>query len=107
MSNEPKFDPAPVISEELGLARAGVTAVLALLGEGATVPFIARYRKEATTGLDEVQIRAIDERRLYLVEMHDRRTTILTEIAGQGKLTDDLQRKIRACQTKAELEDLY
>src|SRR5262249_12222648 len=73
----------------------------------ATVPFIARYRKEATGGLDEVQIRTIDERRLYLTELYERRTTVLSEIESQGKLTDELRRKILACQTKAELEDLY
>lgn len=92
---------------ELSLAPQGVAAVLALLREGCTVPFIARYRKEATGGLDEVQIRAIEERHAYLEELEHRRKTILESIEEQGKLTDALRAKIRAAQTKAELEDLY
>ncbi|WP_437554994.1 Tex family protein [Sorangium sp. So ce295] len=101
------FDPVPLLAEELSLPRQGVSAVAKLLAEGATVPFIARYRKEATGGLDEVQIRAIEERRAYLIELEERRATVLTEIQKQGKLTDALASKIRACSTKAELEDLY
>ncbi|WP_437747708.1 Tex family protein [Sorangium sp. So ce302] len=101
------FDPVPLLAEELSLPRQGVSAVAKLLAEGATVPFIARYRKEATGGLDEVQIRAIEERRAYLIELEERRATVLTEIQKQGKLTDALASKIRACGTKAELEDLY
>ncbi|MDC0676380.1 Tex family protein [Sorangium atrum] len=101
------FDPVPLLAEELSLPRQGVSAVAKLLAEGATVPFIARYRKEATGGLDEVQIRAIEERRAYLIELEERRATVLTEIQKQGKLTDALASKIRACHTKAELEDLY
>ncbi|WP_437804993.1 Tex family protein [Sorangium sp. So ce1078] len=101
------FDPVPLLAEELSLPRQGVSAVAKLLAEGATVPFIARYRKEATGGLDEVQIRAIEERRAYLLELEERRGTVLSEIQKQGKLTDALASKIRACRTKAELEDLY
>jgi uncharacterized protein len=101
------FDPVPPIAEELSLPRVGVGAVVKLLAEGATVPFIARYRKEATGGLDEVQIRLIEERRTYLLELEDRRTTVLSEIHKQGKLTETLEKKLRACKTKAELEDLY
>ncbi|WP_437283151.1 Tex family protein [Sorangium sp. So ce375] len=101
------FDPVPLLAEELSLPRQGVSAVAKLLAEGATVPFIARYRKEATGGLDEVQIRAIEERRAYLIELEERRATVVTEIQKQGKLTDTLASKIRACRTKAELEDLY
>ncbi|MGK4004303.1 Tex family protein [Sorangium sp. So ce1036] len=101
------FDPVPLLAEELSLPRQGVSAVAKLLAEGATVPFIARYRKEATGGLDEVQIRAIEERRAYLLELEERRATVLSEIQKQGKLTDALAAKIRACRTKAELEDLY
>ncbi|WP_437321951.1 Tex family protein [Sorangium sp. So ce385] len=101
------FDPVPLLAEELSLPRHGVSAVAKLLAEGATVPFIARYRKEATGGLDEVQIRAIEERRAYLLELEERRGTVLAEIQKQGKLTDALASKIRACRTKAELEDLY
>ncbi|MGZ3478429.1 MAG: Tex-like N-terminal domain-containing protein, partial [Polyangiales bacterium] len=74
------FDPVPALSTELSLPHAGVSAVVKLLAEGATVPFIARYRKEATGGLDEVQIRTIEERRIYLLELEDRRGAIKTEI---------------------------
>jgi len=78
-----------------------------MLAEGATVPFIARYRKEATGGLDEVAIRNIDERRTYLLELDARRTSVIAEIRGQGKLTPALEARLRAAPTKAELEDLY
>ncbi len=104
---EPTFDPNPILAKELNLAVASVARCSELLAEGATVPFIARYRKEATGGLDEVQIRAIEERRTYLLEMHDRRQAILSEIQKQGKLTDELKKKIHGCATKAELEDIY
>ncbi|UQA54863.1 Tex family protein [Polyangium aurulentum] len=103
----PSYDPVPTLAEELNLPRSGVGAVVKLLAEGATVPFIARYRKEATGGFDEVQIRAIEERRTYLIELEDRRRAVLDEIGKQGKLTDDLKKKLLACTTKAELEDLY
>ena len=103
----PAFDPVPTLAEELSLPRSGVSAVVKLLAEGATVPFIARYRKEATGGFDEVQIRAIEERRTYLVELDERRRQVLDEIGKQGKLTDELKKKILGCATKAELEDLY
>ncbi len=104
---EPPFDPIPQLSAELTLPRGSVSAVVKLLAEGATVPFIARYRKEATDGLDEVQIRAIEERRTYLLELDERRRVILAEIGKQGKLSDALAKKIRECQSKADLEDLY
>ncbi|MBW2733618.1 MAG: RNA-binding transcriptional accessory protein [Deltaproteobacteria bacterium] len=107
MANSHVFDPAPIIADELTLPRPGVDAVLALLAEGATVPFIARYRKEVTGGLDEVQIRSIEERRTYLLDLDARRQTVLTTIAEQGKLTPELEAKIRACPSKTELEDLY
>jgi len=101
------FDPAPLLAAELNLPDKSIRATLALLLEGATVPFIARYRKEATLGLDEVQIRTIDERRLYLVELDQRRTSVLAEIEKQGKLTPGLKQAILSVETKAELEDLY
>jgi len=101
------YDPVPALAQELALPRPSVAAVVKLLAEGATVPFIARYRKEATGGLDEVQIRAIEERRGYLLELEERRQTVLAEIKRQGKLTDELRKKILACQGKTELEDLY
>lgn len=103
----PPFDPAPRIADELRLPPAGVRAVTRLLGEGATVPFIARYRKEQTGGLDEVAIRAIEEKRDYVVELEDRRRTILSAIDEQGKLTAELRRAIETCRAKSELEDLY
>ncbi|MGH9390223.1 MAG: Tex-like N-terminal domain-containing protein, partial [Vicinamibacteria bacterium] len=95
------------LSQDLGLPSAGVASVVRLLSEGATVPFIARYRKEATGGLDEVQIRAIEEHHAYFTELEARRETVLAEIADQGKLTDELSRAISSCRTKSELEDLY
>jgi uncharacterized protein len=101
------FDPVPSIAAELGLPERGVAAVVALLAESATVPFIARYRKEATGGLDEVQIRTIQEKRGYAIELEERRAAILEEIAKQGKLDDALRARILGCTTKAALEDLY
>ncbi len=95
------------IAEELSVDEKFVSAVCEMQNEGATVPFIARYRKERTGGLDEVQIRTIFERRTYLQELEARREAVLTEIDKQGKLTDALRAKINACATKAELEDLY
>ncbi|MGN6103634.1 MAG: Tex family protein [Kofleriaceae bacterium] len=101
------FDPVPSLASSLGLAPQAVAAVIALLDDGNTVPFIARYRKERTGGLDEVQIRAIEERREYLVELETRRAAILASIAEQGKLTPELEAKLRAADNKAALEDLY
>ena len=101
---------APILShiaETLSLPLAGLRAVMALLDEGATVPFIARYRKEATGNLDEVQIRAIEEKLAYFRELVARRETILSSIAEQGKLTDDLKARILATLDRSELEDLY
>jgi uncharacterized protein len=101
------FDPVPTLAQELSLPPAGVLAVVRLLAEGATVPFIARYRKEATGGLDEVQIRAIEERRTYLVELEQRRAVVLDSIREQGQLSPALEAKLKAASTKQELEDLY
>ena len=84
-----------------------VEAALALFAEGATVPFIARYRKERTGELDEVQLRQIAERYDYLTELAARKQTILEVIAQQEALTPALQAKIERCQSKTELEDLY
>ncbi len=95
------------IAQALGLPPAGVAAVTPLLAEGATVPFIARYRKERTGGLDEVQIRQIQEENQRLQELEARRATVLTTIEGQGKLTPTLKAQIEACTTLADLEDLY
>ncbi len=101
------FDPAARIATELSIPVSGVRSVQKLLAEAATVPFIARYRKEQTGGLDEVQIRSIEEKHLYYTEVQDRRVAILAEIDKQGKLTPELKAKIEASWVKSELEDLY
>ncbi|MCU1277694.1 MAG: binding domain protein [bacterium] len=98
---------ATIIARELGIAVPQVERTLGLLGDGATIPFISRYRKEVTGNLDEVQIAAIDERRLYLGELDARKETVLKEIGSQGKLTDELERKIERTLSKTELEALY
>ncbi|HEX4274287.1 MAG TPA: Tex-like N-terminal domain-containing protein, partial [Bryobacteraceae bacterium] len=85
----------------------GLVATIELLDEGGTVPFIARYRKEATGNLDEVPIRAIEEKLAYFRELEDRRETVLRTIQEQGKLTDELHDRILATLDKSELEDLY
>lgn len=95
------------IAEELALRPAQVRAALELLTEGNTIPFVARYRKEATGELDEVQLRDIRDRYEYLVELEARRATILGSIEEQGKLDDALRARIEKADTKAELEDLY
>ncbi len=95
------------IATDIGATPAQVTATLTLLDGGATVPFIARYRKEATGGLDDAQLRLLADRLGYLREMESRRATILDSIKDQGKLTDDLARAIAGAETKAVLEDLY
>lgn len=95
------------IASELSLAERGVRAVLQLTAEGATVPFLARYRKEATGGLDEVQIRAIVERGQYLGELDERRKSILSALREQGALSVELERALQLASTKTELEDLY
>jgi uncharacterized protein len=95
------------IADELGVAVRQVSAAVELLDGGATVPFIARYRKEATGTLDDAQLRTLEERLRYLRELDERRDAILTEIGTQGKLTDELERQIRAADSKARLEDLY
>src|SRR5437762_6991387 len=95
------------IADELGLRASQVHAAVALLEDKATVPFIARYRKEATGGLDDTQLRALDERLLYLRELDERREVILKSVEEQGKLTPALAAAIAAADTKARLEDLY
>ena len=95
------------ISNGLDVPLRGITGVIELLDDGGTVPFIARYRKEATGNLNEVQIRAIEEKLAYFRELDDRRESILASIAGQGKLTDELKAGIEATLDKNELEDLY
>jgi len=95
------------IAKSLNVPMKGLVATIELLDEGGTVPFIARYRKEATGNLDEVQIRAIEEKLLYFRELEDRKATILASIQEQGKLTDDLKARITASLEKSEIEDLY
>ena len=103
----PTFDPAPRIADESKLPLAGVRSVMRLLADGASVPFIARYRKEQTGGLDELQIRGVEERAAYLQELDARRRLVLSEIESQGKLTPGLRAQIEACWVKASLEDAY
>jgi uncharacterized protein len=95
------------IADELGVAVRQVTAAVELLDGGATVPFIARYRKEVTGTLDDAQLRTLEERLRYLRELDERREAILKEITAQGKLTGELEQQIRAADSKARLEDLY
>jgi protein Tex len=96
-----------LIAQELSATTPQVVAAIALLDEGATVPFISRYRKEATGGLDDTQLRKLQERLIYLRELAERRSAILSSIEEQGKLTPALQASIEAADTKQRLEDLY
>ncbi|WP_395454889.1 Tex family protein [Azospirillum melinis] len=95
------------IADELSVRESQVASAIAMLDEGSTVPFIARYRKEATGGLDDTQLRTLDERLGYLRELEDRRASILSTIQEQGKLTPELERQIKQADTKTRLEDLY
>ncbi|MEV5430435.1 Tex family protein [Streptomyces sp. NPDC052701] len=95
------------IAEELGVAERQVKAAVELLDGGSTVPFIARYRKEATGMLDDAQLRALEERLRYLRELEERRTAVLESVREQGKLTEELEARIRGAETKARLEDIY
>ena len=95
------------IATELNVQLAQVAAAVDLLSEGATVPFIARYRKEKTGGLDDTQLRRLEERLGYLRELEERRVTVLKSITEQGKMTPELQRAVDAAQSKVDLEDLY
>ncbi|WP_219339612.1 Tex family protein [Luteimonas salinisoli] len=98
---------ACTIAGEIGARAAQAEAAIALLDGGATVPFIARYRKEVTGGLDDTQLRNLETRLAYLRELEDRRATILASIDEQGKLTDELRADIESADSKARLEDLY
>ncbi|MEU0038573.1 Tex family protein [Streptomyces sp. NPDC006333] len=95
------------IAEELGVRERQVKSAVDLLDGGSTVPFIARYRKEATEMLDDAQLRTIEERLRYLRELEDRRTAILESVREQGKLTGEVEAQIRGAETKARLEDIY
>ena len=107
MADPSSFDPVARLSGEMSVAGDRVRAVMQLLDEGNTVPFISRYRKEATGGLDDATIHGLSERRGYLKELHERQQTILKSIDQQGQLTDELRRRLDSCTTKSELEDLY
>jgi len=95
------------IATELGVRGEQVVATIALLDEGASVPFIARYRKEVTGGLDDIQLRALAERLIYLRELEDRRAAVLASLAEQGVLTTALREGVESAETKQRLEDLY
>ncbi|MGE0431069.1 MAG: Tex family protein [Planctomycetota bacterium] len=111
MSNAATLTPTSILAErvaaDLQLPPRGVLATITLIEEGATIPFIARYRKEATGELNEEHIEKISERRLYLLDLESRRAAIIKEIAEQKKLTPELRAMLEAAQTKQELEDLY
>ena len=114
MTSQTTADPAATalavirrIAAELGVRDHQVAAAVDLLDGGATVPFIARYRKEATGTLDDAQLRTLEERLRYLRELAERRAAILASVAEQGKLTDELAAQINSADTKARLEDLY
>ncbi|TYA43055.1 RNA-binding transcriptional accessory protein [Aggregatibacter actinomycetemcomitans] len=96
-----------LIAQELNVCDNQILAAIQLLDDGNTIPFIARYRKEATGGLDDTRLRHFETRLIYLRELEERRQTILKSIEEQGKLTDELRGKIQATQSKTELEDLY
>lgn len=102
---EPQFLEA--IAQEINCRPGQVEAASALFAEGATVPFVARYRKEVTGGLDDEQLETLDKKRTYFLELMARRDTILQSIEEQDKLTDELAARIRACVSRQELEDLY
>ena len=99
--------PAHSIAATLGLPERKVAAALRLFDEGATVPFVARYRKEKTGSLDETALRAILERRDLLAALEKRREAIRATLAEQGQLTPSLEGRLAACQTRADLEELY
>src|ERR1700686_1068031 len=109
MAELKQFSPDILVhtAQTLGITLKALVATIELLDEGGTVPFIARYRKEATGNLDEVQIRGVEEKLAYFRELEDRRETILRTIEEQGKLTPDLRAKIEKALDKNELEDLY
>ena len=102
--------PAPILihmANVLNVPMKGLVSTIDLFDEGGTVPFIARYRKEATGNLDEVQIRSIEEKLAYFRDLEQRRAAILSSIDEQGKLTPELKARLEATLEKSELEDLY
>tara|TARA_B100001964_G_scaffold54222_1_gene61386 strand:- start:404 stop:2563 length:2160 start_codon:yes stop_codon:yes gene_type:complete len=101
------MDITQIIADELNLVELIIGKVLSLFAEGNTVPFVARYRKEATGGLDEVVLRKIEERNIYLRELLERKETVTKTIVDQGKMTPELEKIIRDCLSKSELEEVY
>jgi len=101
------MDITQIIADELNLSKPIVSKVLSLFAEGNTVPFVARYRKEVTGGLDEVVLRKIEERNIYLGELLERKDTVTKTIVDQGKMTPELEKNIRDCLSKTELEEIY
>ena len=101
------MDITQIIADELNLSKPIVSKVLSLFAEGNTVPFVARYRKEVTGGLDEVILRKIEERNIYLGELLERKETVTKTIVDQGKMTPELEKTIRDCLSKNELEEIY
>ena len=96
-----------IIAQRLGIALRQVQGTVRLLRDGATIPFISRYRKEATGSLDELQVGAVKEQLDKLTELEARKQTVLSTIGEQGKLTDELRKRIEACWEAVELEDIY
>ena len=96
-----------LIAQELSVKKSQIDAAVQLLDEGNTIPFIARYRKEVTGGLDDDALRVLGERLEYLRGLEDRKQTVLSTIEAAGALTDELRRKIDIAQTLAEVEDIY
>ena len=96
-----------LIAQELSLRAEQIKNALELFAEGATIPFVARYRKERTGEMNEIQLRDLQDRYAYLTELRDRKAVILQAITDQGKLSDALRTKIETCTQKTELEDLY
>ena len=107
MSEKQQLTVAARIADELGVRQRQVTAAVELLDGGATVPFIARYRKEVTGALDDAQLRTLEERLRYLRELEDRREAVLDSVRAQGKLDPELEAQILAADSKARLEDIY
>ena len=101
------MDILDVLTAELGVKRSQVEAAVKLIDEGNTIPFIARYRKEATGSLNDEILRSLDERLKYLRGLEDRKTQVLAAIEAQGKLTADLKKKIEEAGTMVAVEDLY
>ncbi|MFT4088989.1 MAG: Tex-like N-terminal domain-containing protein, partial [Gordonia sp. (in: high G+C Gram-positive bacteria)] len=95
------------LARELGVREAQVAATVKMLDDGSTVPFIARYRKEATGSLDDAQLRELEQRLTYLRELDERRAAVIHSIDEQGKLTDALRASLLAADTKARVEDIY